>query len=256
MRMSILAIASLSAVATSHAATIREDITHKTVPLSLNASISIQNEDGGIWIYGANIQEAQIQVIKRAYSQEQLNAIQVDLVATADQLSIDTKYPPRPRWSLRDRSGTVDYVLVVPWTCRIARAQLANGEALIDGMRESAVHAELRNGRLFVHNCFGEIHAEVASGGLGIAYDWWEKGKLAVTARILSGNMRAVFPDNAAFHLLATSVNGDVVSDFVGEQDRQRGGTPKIDIVTRGEPKAEIALEAVNGSIQVAEIRY
>jgi hypothetical protein len=256
MKMSILAIALLSSAHLLPAGPILEESVSQNAPLDPDATISIRNDDGAIWIYGADTREAKIQAIKKAYSQERLDAIKIDIVTTPQSLAIETKYPPKPRWSLRDRSGTVDYVIVVPWTCTVARADLANGEVLIDGMREAPVHTRLSNGRMFVHNCFGDVHAEVKNGGLDIAFEWWEGRKFSVDAKIINGNAHALLPGEAIFHLLATSVNGGVVSDFLGEQDRQRGGVPKIDIVIPGEPHAEMRLQAINGSVQVAESKF
>lgn len=256
MKLSILAIAWLSTASAIFAAPVMEETVNKTITLSPDASITIQNEDGAIWIYGANIQEVRLQAIKKAYSQERLDSIQIEIASTPSHLSIDTKYPARQRWSWRDRSGTVDYLLVVPWTCTITKAHLTNGEMLIDGMRDSRLSATLVNGRMFLHNCFANITAEVSSGGLAMAYDWWESRKFSVDAKIVNGNAYALLPEDAAFHLIGSSKSGNVTSDFMSEQVRERGGQPKIDIVTPGDPKSEISLHAVNGSIQVAEIKF
>lgn len=256
MKLSILAIAWLSAAPPIFAATVLEDTIAKTLPLDPHATVRIQNENGAIWIYGANVAEARIQAIKRAYSKERLDLIHVEVIATDKNLTIETKYPPGPHWSLRDRSGTVDYVVVVPWTCTIERAELGNGEILIDGMHGSAMRATLKNGRMFVHNCFGSMQAEVGNGALDVAYEWWENVQFSLEAKIDNGNVHALFPRDAMMHLLASSVNGHVTSDFVGEPDREGGGTPKIDIVTSGDVRAEIKLQATNGGVQIAQTNY
>lgn len=256
MKLSILAIACLSMAANVGAAPILEDTFTRTIPLDANATISVRNASGTVWIYGADVREVKMQAIKKAYSQERLDAIQIDVSATAQSLSIETRYPPSARWSLRDRSGTVDYVLVVPWTCKIEQVELANGEVLIDGMRGAVARGRLENGRMFVHNCFGNTEVEVVNGGLDVGYDWWEERKFSVTTKAVNGNTHAFLPGDAAFHLLASSVNGHVVSDFSAGQDRQRSGARKIDIVVPGDPRAELNLQSVNGSIQVAEIKF
>jgi hypothetical protein len=254
MRLSILAIVVLIAPICP-AATIFEDIVVRNYALEPNATVRISNRDGAIWIYGANTNEAKIQAIKRAYSQERLDKIDIGISATAQKLSIDTKYPPAPRWSFADRSGTVDYVIVLPWTCKIERAELANGEVLIDGMRDTA-RANLSNGRMFVHNCFGNVEAQVANGGVDVAFDWWELHPFTVDAEIVNGNAHAYIPGDASFHVLASSVNGHVFSDFVDRQDRQPGGSSKIDMFIPGPSPAEVKLRAVNGSIKVVEAKY
>jgi DUF4097 and DUF4098 domain-containing protein YvlB len=154
---------------------------------------------------------------------------------------------------LSDRSGTVDYVIVVPWTCDIARADLTNGELLVEGMRGGEAHASLGNGRLFGHNCFTDLHVAVANGGLDIGYDWWEEHRFSLEAEIVNGNARAFIPGEAAFHLLASSVNGHVVSDFVEKEHRQASGATKIDMAVGGPAQTDIKVHAVNGSIKIAE---
>jgi DUF4097 and DUF4098 domain-containing protein YvlB len=254
MKLSILAVVALIAPICP-AATIFEDTIVHDYSVEPNATLSIRNRDGAIWIYGADTHEVKIQAIKKAYSQERLDKIDIDISATPQQVSIETKYPLAPRSGLGDRSGTVDYVIVLPWTCKIERADLANGEVLIEGMRDTA-YANLGNGRMFVHNCFANVHAQVANGGLDVAFDWWESESFAVEAEIANGNLHAYVPSDAAFHLLASSVNGHVVSDFVDKQDRQPGGVRKIDMVVSGSSSAEVKLHAVNGSIKVVEAKY
>ncbi len=254
MKLSILAIVALIAPMCP-AATIFEDIVVRNYPLDPNATISVTNRDGAIWIYGANTSEAKIQAIKRAYTQERLDKIDIDISTTPQQLSIETKYPPASGWSFGDRSGTVDYVIVVPWTCKIERADLANGEVLIESMRGTA-RANLSNGRMFVHNCFGNVHAHVANGGVDVGFEWWEPQPFTIDAEIVNGNAHAYIPGDAALHMIASSLNGHVFSDFVDKQNRQPGGVRKIDMIVSGPSPAELKLSAINGSIKVVEAKY
>ena len=235
------------------AAPILEETIEKSYPISTTASVSIQNTDGSIWVYGADITELRVQAIKRAYTAERLREITVNISVQSGQVSIDTQYPPKPKWGLSDRSGTVDYVIVLPWTCNISRLDLTNGEVLVEGMRGDEVHANLANGRLYGHNCFTDLHVAVANGGLDVGYDWWETHKFLLDARIENGNARAFIPGDAAFHLLAASVNGKVASDFTEKENRKAGGQRKIDMLVGGESPTEIKIHATNGNIKVAE---
>src|SRR6266403_13432 len=67
--------------------------------------------DGSIQIYGSDRSEISIHAIKRAYTQERLKSIVVDVKATPRNVAIETIMPPKKAGlSLSDRSGTVEYV--------------------------------------------------------------------------------------------------------------------------------------------------
>ena len=249
----ILAAAALP-VCLAKADPILEETIEKNYPIEPTAKFSIRNDDGSIRIYGADIKEIKLQGIKRAYSTERLSQISANVSVKPGEVSIETQYPAKPKWGLSDRSGTVDYVIVLPWTCDISQIELGNGELVVDGMRGGEVHANLGNGRLFGHNCFTNLHLSVANGGLDIGYDWWEPHQFSLDAQIMNGNARALIPSDAAFHLVAASENGHVFSDFTEKENRQPGGVAKIDMLIGEASKTEIKLHAINGSIKIAEV--
>ncbi|MDQ2825072.1 MAG: hypothetical protein M3R29_06465 [Verrucomicrobiota bacterium] len=242
-------------VSACHAETDRvlEERIEQTYPVEPGATVSIRNTDGSIRVYGANVSEVKLEATKKAYSAQRLNKIAVNVSAQPGAIVIDTQYPPKPKWGFFDRSGTVDYVIVIPFMCSISRLELANGEVLVEGMRGNHLHASLGKGRLFGHNCFGDIHFEVENGGLDVAYDWWENRKFSVKAEIANGTARAFIPSDASFHLLATSANGNVVSDFPGKHERERHGANKIDEMVGGASEANVNIHATNGSVKIAE---
>ena len=86
----------------------------QTYHVNPDARISIKNTDGSIRIYGADTTDVKLQAIKKAYDQDRLDKISINVTAQANSVSIDTVYPPKPKLGLSDRSGTVDYILVVP----------------------------------------------------------------------------------------------------------------------------------------------
>ena len=226
----------------------------QTCQVEPNARISVKNVDGSIRIYGADTREVKIQAIKKAYGRERLQKIVINVAAQPNAVSIDTVYPPKPKLGLADRSGTVDYVIVVPQTCAIPRLELSSGEILIEGMRGRQVTANLVNGRLFDHNCFGTHQLFVANGNMDVVYDFWEQGEFSVDAKIVNGNIRAFIPGEAAFHLLATTVDGNISSDFTEKEERQRGPVQKIDTVVGGPSQVTVKIHATNGNIKVSEV--
>jgi hypothetical protein len=219
-----------------------------------NAAINIRNTDGSIRIYGANTSEIKVQAIKKAYDRERLDKIAINVAAQPSSIVIETKYPPKPKLGLSDRSGTVDYVLIVPQTCTMPRVELVTGEVLIEGMRGKKIQASLVNGRLLANNCFADLHLFVANGALDVAYDWWEKRKFSVDAKIVNGNARAILPGDAAFHLVVTSDNGNVTSEFTDKENRHREAGRKIDSMIGAPSEAELKLHATSGSVRIAQV--
>lgn len=230
-----------------------EQVSEKSCAVNRDAAFSIKNVDGSIRVYGSDKPEMRLQVTKAAYTAERLNKIAVDVSAEPNAVSIDTRFPPRPTWGLSDRSGTVDYVIIIPATAKLSRLELANGEVLIDSMKGEHVHAHLGRGRLFVHNCFSNLHLSVTSGGLDLIYDWWERRRFSVDAQIVNGNLRAFLPGDTSVHLAAQVVNGKIGNDFANKEQRS-GSTVNNTVTTVGErPAAEVNLRAEHGNIRIVE---
>jgi DUF4097 and DUF4098 domain-containing protein YvlB len=147
----------------------------------------------------------------------------------------------------------VDYTIVVPETCTIARLELTNGEVLLEGMRGAGVSAKLVNGRLFDHNGFGKHDLFVANGGLDVTFDWWETWAFATNAKIVNGNARAFIPSDSSFHLKARASSGRIANDFADPAERRNENTQEIDMNVGGAAQPRIELEATEGNIAVIE---
>jgi hypothetical protein len=230
-----------------------EQIVEQTYQVEPDARISIKNTDGSIRIYGAPTREIKLQAIKKAYSRDRLSKISVNVSAQPGAISIETSYPPRAKWGFFDRSGTVDYTIVMPSSCSLTQVELINGELLVEGMRGKDVHASLVSGRMLEHNCFGDLYLTVANGGLDVAYDWWEFRKFSIDAKIINGNARALIPGDASFHLLAATTDGKIASEFSEKENRQGDLVQKIDIIIGADSGADLTIHAVNGNIKIAE---
>ncbi len=230
-----------------------EQTTEKIYAVDPAVNFSIRNRDGSIRIYGSDKPEVRVQAIKKAYSADRLNKIAVDISVQPDSVSIETNFPPMPRWGLSDRSGTVDYTIIIPQTSNITRVELINGEVSIDGIRGGKVNASLTNGRLYEHNCFGNLRLMVNSGGLDLGYDWWEERSFSVDAKIAQGNARAFIPGDASFHLIAESLNGKVASDFT-DQKQRNGQVTKIDTFIGATLGPEVKIRATEGNIRIVEV--
>jgi hypothetical protein len=230
-----------------------EQIIEQSYALDPTADIRITNRDGSIRVYGSDVVEMKLQAIKKAYSTDRLNGISIKVAAQPKSISIETKYPPRKAWPLSDRSGTVDYVLVVPQTARISQLELENGEILVEGMRGAKITAHLGSGRLFAHNSFGNLDLTVTTGNLALVYEWWEHTKFSVKGSIADGNGFVFIPSDASFHLVAEAPNGKIANDFTETEQRNGESPTRIDMLVGGGGGAGIEIRATDGNIKIAE---
>lgn len=230
-----------------------EQIVEQTYPVDPASSITLKNIDGTIEIHGSPKPEVYLQAIKKAYTTARLNGITVSVKAQSDGIVVDTQIPSARRWSLGDRSGTVDYVVVVPQTAKIVHAELRNGEILVAGMFNGEVHAKVENGRLFVRNCFGDVHARSGTGALTVTYDWWEQHKFSADAHIEDGNLFAIIPSDATFRVHAEAPTGKIGNDFAEQEQRTGATLTRIDEVVGDSPEVVINLRADDGNIKIVD---
>lgn len=231
-----------------------EEITEEYYPVQPDATISVRNRDGAIRIYGAETEEVKVQAIKRAYSADRLKRITVSVSSKPGSLAIETSIPAKSKgWFAFDRSGTVEYNIVVPQTCRVSNLELADGEVVIEGMRGPGVKASLGNGSLVGHNCFGDLQFSVVNGGLDLFYDWWENRRMALNLRAENSGVRAILPSDAAFSLDAETRNGHIVNAFLAKEPKPSGAVNALMEVIGVDPQAQITIRTGNGNIRIDE---
>jgi len=229
-----------------------EEVVEQVYPVDPGANVSIHNRDGAVLVYGADANEMRVRAVKKAYSLERLNQIAIDVSIKSGAVSVTTKFPAQPKWGLSDRSGTVEYTIVVPDTARISALDLNAGEVVLDSMRGPEVRARLNDGRIFARNCFTNLDLTVNRGTLGIAYDWWEEKKFSAQVKLALGNASVWAPSAAAFHLVAHAGHGKIANDF---NNVPLTATRKmnIDQIINGGGSATIQIRVDKGNIKIAE---
>ncbi len=235
------------------AATVLEETIERTYTIDPRSTLEIRNTDGSIQIYGSDDNELKIEATKRSYSAARLRKITVHVAVRPGNVLIWTAYPPPPRSFFSDRSGTVDYIIELPQTCRLASVELAAGEVLIEGMRGAGVEARLKNGRLLVHNCFANLHLMMDNGGLQLGYDWWENQASSVQAELGNAKADLFLPADGSFQVLAESKDGQVITDFAETHHREGAERKAIDLVIGGSPRTVINIRAGAGNIGIAK---
>jgi hypothetical protein len=230
-----------------------EETLERLYTIQSTADISIQNRDGAVLVYGSNTDEIQIHATKKAYSRTRLKEIAIDVSVQPTSVSINTKLPATPRWALFDRSGTVEYTLVVPATANVSQLRQDAGEVLVNGMHGRSVHAWLGDGRMFAENCFTDVDLALQRGNLAISYNWWDPGTFSVQANITRGNAWVFLPSDAAFHLVAETAHGKIGNDFDNPAVSRAtfAGAAKIDTLVHGKGKTLIKVRTEHGDIKV-----
>jgi len=223
----------------------------RTYSVEPTTRVHIVNGDGSIRLYGAAATELRVEAIKRAYGQERLDKIDIKVSVQPGVVLITTDFPPKPKWALSDRSGTVDYVIVVPETAKLEQVELATGEMLIEGMRSEQAQIRLGTGRMFLHNCFGNVHADIQTGPLALIYEWWEPATFSVQASVVSGGVWAAIPGDASFRLTGRTPTGKIVSDFATPEQRSGHDVRRIDHVIGSNPAATFAIDVGDGNIRI-----
>ena len=66
---------------------------HRTVPLSANGRVSLDNVNGNVEITGCDRNEVQIDAVKKARDQQRLDEARIDVNAASDSVEIKTRYP-------------------------------------------------------------------------------------------------------------------------------------------------------------------
>ncbi|MEP6938096.1 MAG: hypothetical protein ABI871_08505 [Chthoniobacterales bacterium] len=231
-----------------------EETTEEYYPVQPDATISVKNTDGSIRIYGADTDEVKVHATKKAYSAERVQKIAVNVSANPRALAIDTVFPPKAkRRPTFDRSGTVDYSIIVPQTCNISRLELADGELVVEGIRGPGVKGSLINGRLVSHNCFANLQFSVVNGGLDLFYDWWEKRRIAIDLHTVTGGVRAVLPGDATFKIIAEVQSGQISDAFHPKEQERGGGSKSLNSEVGVNPQTQLTIRSTQGYIKIEE---
>jgi hypothetical protein len=232
-----------------------EEVVEKVYPVNASANIGIHNRDGAILVYGSDGNEIRVRSVKKAYNRERLSQIAIDVSIKAGAVLVTTKFPPQPKWAFSDRSGTVDYTIVVPETASISALDLNAGEVVLDSMHGRELHARLGDGRILARNCFTNLDLTMNRGTLTLAYDWWQQEKFSAQVNVGQGNAWVFLPTEAAFHLLARAARGNISNDFnnlpVSANSSAQG--MNVDQIINGGGSAAIKVRVDKGDIKIAE---
>jgi len=226
----------------------------QTYPLSPTGRVSVANINGNVHINVWDQGSVKVDAVKRAYSQQRLSEVTIDVTNTADSVQIKTKYPEERNYSGRNREdgwASVEYTVTVPRHARLDGAELVNGSLDVEGV-QGDVHASLVNGTVKASGLGGEVKLSTVNGGIEANVVALEAAK-GVQLNSVNGSIVLIVPNGASADVKASTVHGAITNDFgLQVEDGQWVGHSMNGQIGSG--GARIRLNNVNGSIAVKRI--
>ena len=219
-------------------------------PLSATGRVSITNINGDVHINVWDQGSVKVDAVKRAYSQQRLSDVTIDVTNTADSVQIKTKYPEE-RFNGRnngDSWASVEYTLTVPRRAKLDGAELVNGSLDVEGV-QGDVRASLVNGTVKASGLGGEVKLSTVNGGIEANVAALETAK-GVQLTSVNGSIVLIVPSGASADVKANTVHGGITNDFgLKVEDGEFVGHSMSGQIGSG--GIRIRLNNVNGSISV-----
>ena len=217
---------------------------HRTVPLSANGRISVENINGNVEITGWDRNEVQIDAVKTARDQQRLDEARIEVNSSSDSVEIKTDYPQD---STNKNPASVHYQLHVRQNARLDRINLVNGSLTVEKV-SGKVNAKLINGKLKVDDLAGRADLSTVNGGIDASY-----GSLnnvhEIKLKSVNGPIELGLPNSPNAEVKANTVSGGIRTEFPLEV---RGGYVGKNLTgTLGSGGISIELSNVNGSIHI-----
>jgi len=218
-------------------------------PLSDGGSFSISNVNGSINITGGGGSTVEIVATKKADNQEELDKIEVQISASADEIVVETELGDSDKWYSRgSNSGSVKYDVIVPAGTMLDSVETVNGSVTISGVSGN-VAAESVNGGLELRDLVGDAKLSTVNGSVDATFARLE-GQQNVKAETVNGRVTIKLPENADVEINADTLNGGINGrDFGLETEKGFVGSDLNGKIGNG--SARINIDTVNGSIKI-----
>ncbi len=217
---------------------------HKTVPLSANGSVSLDNVNGSVEITGWNKNEVQIDAVKSASDQQKLNDMKIEVNGGGNSVEIKTTYA---KHFMNNNPGGVHYTLHVPENARIDKINLVNGSLAVQKLT-GGINASLVNGKVQASDLTGTADLATVNGTIEADYNSLTSVR-EIKLKSVNGSINLRLPQSPNADVDASTVNGGITTDFPLQVKGHWVG--KNMTGTLGSGGVHIELNNVNGSIHV-----
>ena len=182
---------------------------HKTVPLNANGRVSLENVNGNVDITGWDKNEVQIDAVKSARDQQRLDEAKIEVEGSGDAVHVRTRYP---EGRTNDNPASVHYMVHVPAGAQLDKINLVNG-SLDVAQVHGEVTANLVNGKLRAHDLAARAELSTVNGSSEVSYrNLANVSQVKISA--VNGNINLILPASTNADVSASSVSGNIKSDF------------------------------------------
>jgi len=235
-----------ASVVPAYAGDLEEEF-HHTYALAADGRVSLENINGDVRITAWSRNEVKVDAIKRASSEDRLEAIEIKIDSDPSELRIKTKY----QHHFNNNPGGVEYTLTVPRGARLDKIDLVNGGLEAEDL-EGEVNASSVNGRIQVRGLSGGARLSVVNGHLEATFDRLDESR-TISLQSVNGSIDLALPSDAGATLDASTVSGSIHNDFGLPVDGHFVGHQLHG--TLGDGRAQVKLSDVNGSIRIHRAR-
>ena len=248
---------------------VEEVIIERSVEFSPGGRLTIVNVNGDITLGSWDRQEVKMEAVKRARAESQdaarmlLEETTVTFDRTGDRIDIRTDAPKKPG---QNRNVSVANTVLVPKAIDLelktvngikkardilgaVNGKSTNGRIGLTSI-VGAIHAGATNGHIGLSDVLGPIEAKTTNGKIRIALSGIGDEPHDIRAKTTNGGIEVTLPRGLKAHLKASTVSGNIDTDF---PVTVKGLISKsVDGVINGGGRL-IQLKTVNGSIQLKE---
>jgi hypothetical protein len=228
-----------------------DQVIEQTYKVNADVSLRIANPRGSIAIHGADTSEVRMHAVESASSAAQLKNITVDVTAEPGDVLIKTAFLPQKKKPFFAGSGAVDYTLSVPRTARIARLDLDDGKASIEGIQSTDIRANVVDGKLVIRNCCGNLKVSVGNGALDLIYGRCEGPYFSADAQVLNGNVRLAIARGAALRVSGETLNGKIMNNTGAMVGLNGQLLRKIDLPLGNGRRSDLTVRVTSGDMTI-----
>ncbi len=222
---------------------------HQTYPLSDRGRIELENINGPVHISAWDRNEVKVDAVKSAWNKKRLDEAKIEVNASANSLSIRTKYPEHDHNFTNDdhdNPASVEYTLTVPKQARLDEISLVNGALDLQGIAGD-VKASCVNGLLQARDLSGRVQLSTVNGQLDASVGQVSSSRVELSA--VNGGLKLTLPSDAKARVEASTVSGGISNDFGLPVAKHMVGRSLNGELGGG--GTEIHLSNVNGRIEI-----
>ena len=219
---------------------------HQVYNLAADGRVALENINGNAQIEAWDSNQVQIDAVKTACSQEDLDSVKIDVRGSQDAVRIATNYPKKSN-SGNDHSVNVEYKIKMPRKSRLDRVELVNGSLTMKGVG-GEVNASCVYGIIRAQGLQGPTHLSTVNGGLEADFDQVTRPEIDLES--VNGSVSLTLPSAANAKISADTVHGGIKSDFPASIESQMFAGRELR-GQLGNGDGHIRINNVNGSISI-----